>query len=232
MITVRPTINVIDMFHGDDREAIPNFVALKANGILAVLHKASQGAHYKDPKYDDRRKACQDAGLLFGAYHFLTAEDAREQSDFFLTCSGIANNAPLISLAADYENNEHSQAALHQCRDFMANVDQNAPSGISSILYSGNLIRETLIKPVGGRQDVGMSAAQMFFVRHRLWLAEYGPHENIPWPWSDKPSETENPPGVWLWQFTEVGRVNPIVGNVDGNFYNGTAEQLATRWLS
>lgn len=228
---IRPTANVLDMFHGDNREALPDFAALKASGIIAIWHKASQGLHYVDPKYQARRKAAQDAGLLFGAYHFQDATDPDNQADAFLNACGISSSAPAIAVANDYEDG--GGAALHQCVAIMGNIDRNTPQGTHSVLYSGNRIRETLKAPVGGHVAQDMLGAAQFFAMHRLWLAEYGPHENIPWPWN-VPLTTDSTkiPGIWLWQFSEKGRVNPIVGNVDVNFYNGTADQLAVNWLA
>lgn len=235
-MNIRPVANVLDMFHGDNREKIPDFAALKAAGIFAIWHKASQGLHYVDPKYQERRKAAQDAGLLFGAYHFQDATDPDNQADKFLEASGVSSSAPQIALANDFEDGGH--AALHQCVAIMGNIDRNSPPGIHSVLYSGNRIRETLKAPVGGHVAQDMLGAAQFFAMHRLWLAEYGPHENIPWPWNvpnGNGKDVNAPmtaPGIWLWQFSEKGRVNPVVGNVDVNFYNGTAEQLAANWLA
>lgn len=233
-LIVRPTINVLDMFHGDNRENIPDFVALKAAGIMAVWHKVSQGLAYIDPKFAQRRAAADAAGMPFGGYHFLNSQDADGQADFFMKnadIAGVGSGTSPLALACDYEDG--GGAALHQAQSFMVNVDRSSPPGTQCVLYSGNRIRETLPRPIpGGHVADDMKGAVQFFAMHRLWLAEYGPHMNIPFPWNLPISDTVKAPGVWLWQFTENARVNPIVGNVDGNFYNGTAEQLAAHWLA
>jgi lysozyme len=229
-------INVIDMYHGNTVRT-SDFAALKAAGLFAVIHKASQGLHYVDPAYADRRKAAVDAGLLWGAYHFLDHSDPIAQADNFLQASGIslANSDPIL-LACDFENSAH-QPTLKQCLTFMSEVDRNSPPGVQCVLYSGNLIRETLRPHAGGHQDPDMVSSAIFFQMHRLWLAEYGPKEQVPWPWSDPIAKSSNEaasipaPGVWLWQFTEFGRFNPLIGNTDGNFFDGTFEQLQARWL-
>lgn len=227
-------INVIDMYHGN-KVANPDFAALRASGILGIIHKASQGSHYRDPAYASRRVAAQAAGLLWGAYHFLDSTDAKTQADFFVECSGIAAGDPIL-LAADFENSAH-QPALSQLMTFMREVDSVHPD-VQCVLYSGNLIRETLKPSPGGHQHQDMSGVEFFFQQHRLWLAEYGPREISPWPWSVPVVKSSNEalglpaPGVWLWQFTEKGRVNPLTGNTDGNFFDGTYDQLAARWLA
>ena len=65
-----PVPNMLDMFHGDNREHIPDFAALKAQGIKAVFLKASEGDHYTDPRYAERRVAAFKADMPCGAYHF------------------------------------------------------------------------------------------------------------------------------------------------------------------
>ncbi len=48
----------------------------KAAGILGVIQKATQGTGYKDPTFDANREQAIQAGLLFGAYHFGTGDEA------------------------------------------------------------------------------------------------------------------------------------------------------------
>lgn len=230
-------INVIDMYHGNAVRTT-DFALLRDAGIFAIIHKASQGSHYVDPKYSERRKLAQAAGMLWGGYHFLDSSDPVKQAAFFLECAGIAdaNSEPML-LACDYENSA-SQPTLQQCMTFMREVDRNSPPGVSCVLYSGNLIRETLRPHVGGHQDSMMQGVEAFFQQHRLWLAEYGPKEQVPYPWNLPIAKSSNEaasmpaPGVWLWQFTERGRVNPLTGNTDGNFFSGDFTQLQERWLS
>ena len=42
----------------------------KDGGILGIFHKTSQGQSYIDPLYGEHRSDAQDAGLLWGGYHF------------------------------------------------------------------------------------------------------------------------------------------------------------------
>lgn len=234
---MRPTINVIDMYHGNTVKT-SDFAALRGAGVFAIVHKASQGTHFRDGAYKDRRKAATDAGMLWGAYHFLDGSDVETQAENFLAACGItdAGSDPFL-LACDFENSDH-QASLKQCMQFMSLIDRASPPGVSCALYSGNLIRETLRPHVGGHLDSEMSGVKLFFQQHRLWLAEYGPSANVPYPWNEPIVKTSDEsadipaPGVWLWQFTEKGRVNPLVGNTDGNFYDGTFEELKAHWLS
>jgi len=120
----------------------------------------------------------------------------------------------------------------------MSLIDRASPPGVACVLYSGNLIRETLTPHVGGHRDPGMTGCEAFFQQHRLWLAQYGPSANVPWPWNEPIVKTSDQsaeipaPGVWLWQFTETGRINPLIGKTDGNYFAGTFEELQARWLA
>ncbi|RJO79303.1 hypothetical protein D5S18_02940 [Nocardia panacis] len=50
-------------------------------GFAFVLAKASQGTDYVSPEYTTQRDQAADAGLLFGAYHYVSQEDAAAQVD-------------------------------------------------------------------------------------------------------------------------------------------------------
>lgn len=228
-------INVLDMFNGDGRSKMPDFKALKNAGLIAVIHMATEGTFYTDPYYSERRKAAQDAGLLWGAYHYLDHSDAVSQADHFLEKSEIHSESGFGSIAAacNYSRSERA-GSLHQCYRLMAELD--GERGVSSILYSADLIRETLRPHVAGHQSTAMVGVEQFFRKHRLWLAEYGPTSAIPWPWetraADKTIDHELSPGVWLWKYASLGRIDPIIGNTNGYFYDGTPEQLAATWVS
>jgi len=47
----------------------------KADGIIGVIHKATQGTTGVDPMYQTNRAKAAAAGLLWGAYHFATGDD-------------------------------------------------------------------------------------------------------------------------------------------------------------
>lgn len=231
-------INVIDMSHHnfDPRKPTPDFKMLKAAGVYGIIFKATQGIGYIDSQYQKQRQAIRDAGLLHGAYHFMDGSSAKDQAAHFLDTINDLGFEPCL-VACDYEDSDHPPA-LHQMREFVTAVDQFMP-GVSCALYSGNRIRETARGPSpGGHLSPDMAGIMQFLQDHRLWLAEYGPHLNVPWPWNQPIVKSGNEatpapaPGVFLWQFTEKGHVNPLTGNTDGNFFDGTFEELQARWLA
>lgn len=228
------TPNMVDLYWQDnmsDKNHAVDFAGLFAQGIFCVAHKASQGSHFKDPLYASRRKQClaQAPQMLWMAYHFLDASDVAAQADNFHTAAGIADTTlPPPALAADYEPNGGNTPALHQLMSFCIITDDFVPA--LTFIYSGNLIRETLLPHVGGHQDAVMKGAEDFFRKHPLWLPEYGPHENIPWPWNKPAPNETKAPGCPIWQYNDRGRFKQLLGAVDVNFVGGTREQLATLW--
>jgi lysozyme len=78
------------------------------------------------------------------------------------------------------------------------------------VLYSGFLIKEQ----IGSERDAELAA-------YRLWLAQYS--DAPEWP-------TATWPAWWLWQYTDQGTIDGIVGDVDLNAYNA-ASRLRAEWL-
>jgi len=193
--------NVIDIYHGN---VIHDFAAIKAAGILGVIHKATQGAGYADPLYASRRKLATDAGLLWGAYSFNTGEDVKAQVGQFISHADPEDQT-LICL--DFEDNPHSQMSLSQARQWLELMDEEL--GRKAVIYSGNRIKDLLGNTVDS-----------FFGSHRLWLAQYGPVARVQPSWNKQ----------WLWQYSENGRLPGTDGALDFNIYAGS--DLPTEWAS
>jgi lysozyme len=77
---------IIDIFHGDATDLAE---VQENDGIIAVIHKATQGAHFTDASYTARKKQAEDLGLLWGAYHFGTADNVEAQVDHFLATADM-----------------------------------------------------------------------------------------------------------------------------------------------
>lgn len=183
----------------------------KAAGILAVIHKATQGVGMFDSKYDVNRQKATAAGLLWGAYHFGTKANGAAQADFFLS---KANADAATLLVLDYEPNGNLTMTLDQARAFVSRV--KTVTGKYPGLYSGSLIKQQL-----GGQPIDPILSQCF-----LWIAQYASiPSNIPQTWA-----------AWtLWQYTD-GVAGPPPHTVDGigpcdrDQFNGTVEQLRQLW--
>jgi lysozyme len=71
---------IVDLSHWNENV---DFKLAKEDGTVGIIHKATQGTKYKDPKYAERRKAAEDEGLLWGAYHFGVRGNGTDQADHF-----------------------------------------------------------------------------------------------------------------------------------------------------
>lgn len=209
-----PAANVIDLYHGNE---VSSFAAARASGILGVIHKATTGGTGRDDLYDERRKAAEAAGLLWGAYHWGTGADPKKQVENFLT---RARPGDRTLVALDYELTPSNQMSIEQVREFLELIE--AKLGRKAVIYSGHTLKEAL-----------KSRVDPFFGSHRLWLAQYGPAPSVQASWTS----------YWLWQFTEGKASDPrrckvpgIPGNhrgeVDCNHYAKPADKLDEEWAS
>src|SRR5215472_12961567 len=95
---------VIDLSHFN---VAPDFEKARNDGILGVIHKATQGPMFMDETYIARRDAARAAGILWGAYHFGTGvSHGAEQADFFLD---VVGTHPETLLVLDFEENKRAQ---------------------------------------------------------------------------------------------------------------------------
>lgn len=197
------SVSVIDLSHYN---VIPQSLQnARDEGVLGLIHKATEGSTYVDEKLAARHHLAKDAGMLWGCYHFLNSKSSgEEQARHFvdtMDMQGVLNDDTLV--ACDHEDTD---AALSLVRDFLLSLHERV--GRMPVIYSGHVLKEQLADYVG--EDIPI----------RLWLAQY----------SDNP---EVPPGFddyWLWQFADDGVVSGIDGPVDLNLYEGTEEQLRAEW--
>jgi len=193
---------VIDLSHFNQ---VNDFAKVKAAGIRAVIHKATQGHAVVDATYAARRTQAQTAGLLWGAYHFGTGWDGVEQADWFL--SKVGSPAPSILVLEFEQNTAGPSMTLAQAHAFVTHIQ--AKTGRWPGLYAGSYLKEQL-----------KSAKDPVLANCWFWLAQYSATPVIPKAWLR-----------WtLWQYTETGAVPGIGGQVDRDRFNGSADELAAFW--
>src|SRR5271154_1174616 len=95
-----PLNAVIDLSHFNTRV---DFSSARADGILGVILKGTQGTDYIDPTYAGRQVLARHAGLLTGAYHFGTGTaGGADQANYFLQS---IKPDPTTLVALDFEKN-------------------------------------------------------------------------------------------------------------------------------
>jgi lysozyme len=207
----KPINVVIDISHHQENV---DFERVRADGIVGVIHKASQGLTYVDQMYAPRREEARRAGLLWGAYHFGVGADGSDQADAFLAAADPDDETLLV---LDYEPNVTGPTmALDQAREFVEHVA--AVMGRYPGLYAGHMIKQQL----GGTTAVDPILSQCF-----LWIAQYG---------GPRPLNIPATFRTWtFWQYTDgVHGPGPYsvdgVGRCDRDQFNGSLARLRKLW--
>jgi len=192
---------VVDVYHGDD---ISDWTKVSKAGIVGVIHKATQGLSYVDPKYSAREIAATKIGLSWGAYHFATRADGTAQADHFLAA---AKPGPDTLIALDLETWKGGTVTAIQAVQFIRRIF--AKLGRYPWLYGSDILTQFLEHPAPE------------FKQCLNWIARYGAHPPaVPWK-------------LWQYTDGKVGnapREVPGIGPCDRNIFDGTLEELKTVW--
>ncbi len=171
-----------------------DYAKVRADGIEVVYIKASEGTILEDPFFRRNYDNAKANELKVGFYHFVRArneEEARREAEFFARV--ISGTNPDCRLAMDFEvfgdltRDEINNISLAFLRRLQEITNKEC------VVYSdASNARDVFSKELADS--------------YPLWIAEYG---------------VENPVDVGTWnswvgfQFTDVGRVNGVNGNVD-----------------
>ena len=200
-------IDALDLSHWNE---VTSWDEVEDAGVIGIIHKATEGHSYVDKTYAGRMQGATQAGLKWGAYHFLKHGKAAAQMTHFLKYAALP---PGSRVAIDYEDPACTLTDLHEAVAALAAAD----STMQICIYAGALLKEQL----GDKHDRQLA-------RCSLWLAQYT---------SGTPTW---PKGTWpalsLWQYTDgdVGgeprAVPGVVPPMDCNQFNGSRSACA-RWF-
>lgn len=209
-----PRPKVLDLSHYDDVQ--DKFAGAVAFGIRGIVNKVTEGLGGHDKSFDWRRGPAKDAGLLYGAYHFLRPGRLSQQADWFVQNIGDPSD---LHLMADFEV---AGISLADVQTFMGRVKALVGRYPSFYSYSAFM----------GERFTKADIADPFWKQVRPWVAAYNTHPTWPACWA----------APWLWQYTGDGNgqkphnVPGIViegGNgIDINSYAGTDDELAAEWAA
>jgi lysozyme len=193
---------VIDISHWQPDPI--NWDALKANGTMGVIHKATEGTSYVDPELRSRMAAARNAGLLTSTYHFLKKGSIDAQMDHYLkTVDPLQGER----LCIDHEE----KASLAELKQAVARLWTRRPD-LQLTIYSGHLIKDQL----GSKYDELLAQTS-------LWIAHYTSGSPT-WPKGTWPNWS-------LHQYTDKGSATGIKGPIDANKWNGSEEALVS-WMT
>lgn len=188
--------------------------------VVAIIHRATIGDRV-DRKYAERKIEARKRGYKWGAYHFGKPGDPIKQADFFLETVRPEKD-DLIALDLESED-PTKHMSFDDARVFIKRVKEK--TGRYPLVYANNLVTKAIAEQFG-QDDV--------FAKTHLWYARF------------KRAVTDFPAGTWktytLWQFSS--ELNCTAANrsaclytvpgteydMDVDVYNGTIEELRSKW--
>ncbi len=196
-----------------------DFAKVKQGGYDGVVLKATEGSHYVDPTFDGNASHARAAGLVVGAYMFLTTgSPVQDQCALFTaTARGRADFA-----VVDFESPP---------------PEKWSPPNDGAVLIDRALLAASTLSQVFARvwvysypyfvQSLPKVPALLKLVLYPLWIASYHDEQH-------EPSDGDQPtvPAPWTswvgWQWSgDKGTAAPGVPCVvDHNVYNGTREEF------
>jgi len=191
-----------------------NFAAMRKAGVFGVLLKVSEGGTFVDETFAPRARAARGAGLRVGGYHF-----ARPSGDPIAQASLFANHLGRVQRrdlhpALDLEVNDdhlHPTALFTWAHKFGEHVHRITGVRVLWYTYPGFLAEQ------GWQHQLGSGAG--------LWIASYGPNDGRD---HGVPAGSIAPWRRYVaHQFTSVGKIAGVTGNVDLSHARSRRQVLA-----
>lgn len=204
---VRTRINsIIDLSH---HHTMPANKA-KDSGVIAIIHKATEGLTFHDKKYHSAKADAKSLGLMWGSYHFSNNSSVADQVNNYLLYAKPEDDEVMC---LDFEHNEGNEMSLKQAEQFVTLVKSEV--GRFPMLYGGAWMREQ----VGKNKNDILSQCP-------LWYRRYAS--------TPKALPTQIWPTYTLWQYTD-GKVGGSPTSVNGiacdrNYFQGTESELKAAW--
>lgn len=199
------TVKCIDVSH---HQGAIDWDAVAGAGVVAMIHKATEGSSFVDDKCARNFEAATEAGIACCTYHWLSpgSNVAAQINHYLATIDPVQGERVVI----DYEEDGCTLDMLHQAVEQLLDDDRD----LQVTVYSGHLLKGQL----NGDCD------QLLAERTDLWLAQYTEGD---------PSWPEGTYAQWtLWQYSESGSIDGINDAlVDLNVFNGSDAELVL-WIS
>jgi lysozyme len=210
MTITNATLNRLLGLDSSTFQGIIDWNLVKAAGVQFAFLKASEGITLQDDKFASNAKSARSVGIPYGAYHFFRPNDnVTDQVDNFCTVVGSLQTGDLPPFLDTEDDTIWTPYTLDQritmITSWMSAVQTKL--GVAPILYCSPDFAKNIL---GGRSELK---------QYLLFVADYinGTQPVVPAPWTD-----------WtFWQQTGKGTLSGITGDVDLDYFNGTAADLA-----
>jgi lysozyme len=182
--------------------------ALRAGGIRFAYIKASEGAHFRDPRFAENWRRSGEAGIPRGAYHFfsLCKPGAEQAANFIAAIPDESSSLPHALDAEQMEACSNGRQAADPVAEILAFLDSvEKRFGRRPVIYT---TREFHGAHLSRAQLEGRLDKESFWLRSLHWPPRYGSK-----PWT-------------LWQYHNRGRRPGIDDPVDLNAFNGSAAEF------
>jgi lysozyme len=213
---------VIDLYYKD---TVTDWDKVKSDGIVGVLHKATEGLGFTDKTYFDRKEAAKSRGLLWGSYHYSSGADPIAQVKYYL----------------DFAKPEADEVMCIDCEPSTQPKKKGSPRVPDMTFaqleaYVKEIKAQTGRLPMvygGGNFLSGIMEGHAGSVVNQcpLWFAEY-PKDPATEPQIALPDGWQ----TWkLWQYAADG-YGPLphnvagIGRCDRDTFNGKLADLKSQW--
>jgi lysozyme len=180
--------------------------AVSGAGYGFAVAKASEGVNFVDNTFAANWSGMKSQGMVRGAYHFARPDDntAEAEADFFVQTIksqvGDLEKGDFVALDLEVGTGDLGEWAARWLKKVKDHL------GFRPLLYSSP-----------GFIDAHGLANRSDLADYGLWLADW--QGSIP-----------APPAPWqllaLWQDNDDSSVPGVSGNVDGDYFNGTIDEL------
>lgn len=174
----------------------------KINGypVRFIMMKATEGATISDRTFSRNFKKAKENSFIRGAYHFfIPGTDAKAQANYFISHVKLKKGDLPPILDVEKSGGLSPSELREVVREWLYVVEDYY--GVKPIIYTGYSFKMNYLNTDE-------------FNDYPFWIAHYYVEE----------LEYK---GEWdFWQYTDLGRVPGIEGNVDCNVFNGSLEKL------
>lgn len=165
-----------------------------------VFVKATEGTLIVDPTYERHAQELNEAGVLWGAYHFFGHRTSgKEQARNFIRTTRLCkgNLIPVLDIEKHRFMTDPARS-VREAKAFCREIKRYY--GVNPIIYCSTSFYEHYLEKDFSDRD------------YVMWIADYG----------------ENPDHLhWqFWQHTDSHRIAGIRGNVDRNVFDGSLQEL------
>jgi lysozyme len=181
--------------------------AVASRPVRFVIIRATKGNRYRDGRYARNLAGATQNGLVVGAYHFakpdLAPGDARAEADRFLRVARVAAGDVVPVLDIEETGGLSAGQLRAWARVWLERV--RARTGVRAMIYSGSHFWHGFMRNTSSFAQHG----------HPLWVAHW--YVRAP----DVPSRRWAGKGYTVWQWSAVGRIAGIKGDVDRDWIKG-----------